>query len=393
MRRWWTVLCLVSAIHAAPIVARAEDKLIAVLPLDVSNTNGRMDKAARTSVEEMLRDVATDALANDGWTVMTGENTLQVLIDNGVDPTKCGEASCHLEAARELKASKFLSGAVQWVDSEFVASIRLIDSKNGRVIATARLEGPTTKALRKEFEAKSAAFFAKSGLLTSSKASAALPSPPPAPSPSPAPREEPTPAPRVALVPREAAAPRPGDQDEDGIPDAQDRCPMAAEDKDGFQDADGCPDDDNDGDGVPDAQDQCVNEAGPAISHGCPMATTRIEVKPNGIVLKEKLQFETGKPTIRPASFALLDEIAAAIANTRNSVFQVSCHTDAFGNDAANQTLSQKRADAVRSYLLNKGIPAHRVTAVGYGETMPIDTNATEEGRVRNRRVEITVVR
>lgn len=168
---------------------------------------------------------------------------------------------------------------------------------------------------------------------------------------------------------------------------------MAAEDKDGFQDADGCPDDDNDGDGVPDAQDQCVNEAGPAISRGCPMATTRIEVKPNGIVLKEKLQFETGKPTIRPASFALLDEIAAAIANTRNAVFQVSCHTDAFGNDAANQTLSQKRADAVRSYLLNKGIPAHRVTAVGYGETMPIDTNATEEGRVRNRRVEITVVR
>jgi formylglycine-generating enzyme required for sulfatase activity len=160
--RAFSVLVAISLLLASE--GQATEKLLAVLPLDVSHAKNKMDVDARVSLEEMLRDGAADALASEGWTVMTGETTLQLLSDNGIDPAKCGDTSCHLTAARELTASKFISGSIQWVDLEFVASIRLIDTSSGRILSSARLEGATTKALRNEFEGKAPEFFAKSGL-------------------------------------------------------------------------------------------------------------------------------------------------------------------------------------------------------------------------------------
>ncbi len=160
--------------------ARATQKLIAVLPLDVTNTNGHMRKADRASIEEMLRDAATNQLAGAGWTVMTSATTLQLLEDNGIDPTKCSDSSCQLQTARQIEADKFFTGAVEWVDGEYTASIRLIDTKSGRILAAARVLGRTTLALEDAFEKKAASFFARAGLTGGQAASPVPAAPPPA---------------------------------------------------------------------------------------------------------------------------------------------------------------------------------------------------------------------
>lgn len=164
MRRWSRLVFIGAFLLTCSAMAEAEEKLLAVLPLDVSHTDGHMTKSASTSLEEMLRDTAVNSLGNAGWTVMSGENTIQILIDNGVDPSKCGDTACHLSMAREIKADKFLSGTVQWVDGEFSASFRLIDSRTGRIVASERVSGVNTKSLRESFEAKADAFFTRSGL-------------------------------------------------------------------------------------------------------------------------------------------------------------------------------------------------------------------------------------
>ena len=152
-----TVLLLSGAADAA--------KLIAVLPLDVTHAKKKLDADGQASLEEMLRDVATDSLANDGWTVLATQNMLQTLRDNGVDTDHCGEGDCPLTAARELKAEKFISGAVQWVEGGFTASVRLIDTTTGRIQATESIEGDSVRGLRKDFRSKADDFFRKSGML------------------------------------------------------------------------------------------------------------------------------------------------------------------------------------------------------------------------------------
>jgi hypothetical protein len=159
-----TVSLTVAVILAVPGRAIAANRLLAVLPLDVSHAKGKLDPDAQASVEEMLRDVATTALTPQGWVILTGENMLQVLKDNCVDPARCGDESCHLSMAREIKAEKFLSGAVQYGDDEFTASIRLIDSASGRILASERLEAGSVKALRRAFETKANEFFVRGGL-------------------------------------------------------------------------------------------------------------------------------------------------------------------------------------------------------------------------------------
>jgi iron(II)-dependent oxidoreductase len=140
-------------------------RLMAVLPLDVSHTAGKLSPEAQAAIEEMLRDVASDALTAGGWTVLSTQNQLQLLTDNGVDATKCGEENCLLATAREIKSEKFISGAVQYSDGEFTASIRLIDTATGRIVSTVRVEGKTARDLRRSFESRSNAFFSKAGLV------------------------------------------------------------------------------------------------------------------------------------------------------------------------------------------------------------------------------------
>jgi outer membrane protein OmpA-like peptidoglycan-associated protein len=183
------------------------------------------------------------------------------------------------------------------------------------------------------------------------------------------------------------------DNDKDGILDPDDQCPNKPEDLDNFQDEDGCPEDDNDQDGLKDPQDQCPNQPedmdGDADEDGCP----DLAAKWDGCALQldDKVYFEFNKWDIDPRSYSLLDDVATALNDgpaADKVTIEIGGHTDSKGSDKYNQKLSQKRVDSVRTYLVNKGVASGRMTAVGYGEKMPIDSNRTSEGRARNRRVE-----
>ncbi len=101
------------------------------------------------------------------------------------------------------------------------------------------------------------------------------------------------------------------------------------------------------------------------------------------------VNFDTGKATIRPDSAGTLETAAAALKAVGNLKVEVAGHTDNVGTPEANQKLSQERAQAVMAALVGRGITANRLTAKGYGQTSPVADNRTEEGRARNRRVEL----
>ena len=106
------------------------------------------------------------------------------------------------------------------------------------------------------------------------------------------------------------------------------------------------------------------------------------------------LGFDSGAATIKEEHHALLAKVEEAMKIYEGSMFSVEGHTDSFGSDAANNDLSQRRADAVRAYLLSQnGLPDNRITATGYGETRPIATNDTAEGRAKNRRIDLVIRR
>ncbi len=104
------------------------------------------------------------------------------------------------------------------------------------------------------------------------------------------------------------------------------------------------------------------------------------------------LNFAVGRSTIQPKDFALLAKLSEAIQIFPDSALTVEGHTDSHGGDAANLALSQKRADAVKEYLIaNLRIDASKIEAVGYGETRPVANNETEEGRAKNRRIDVVI--
>ncbi len=178
------------------------------------------------------------------------------------------------------------------------------------------------------------------------------------------------------------------DNDVDGIPDATDHCANDPEDHDGFQDADGCPDLDNDTDSLRDVDDQCPNEAGPPDNHGCPRVYRDVQVTGTHVVIKKKIYFAFNKAIIRSRSFTILNTVVQVLHDYPHITVEVQGHTDSRGADAYNLRLSQSRADAVRDYLVQHGIDPARLTSRGYGETRPIESNRTAEGRADNRRVE-----
>jgi outer membrane protein OmpA-like peptidoglycan-associated protein len=103
--------------------------------------------------------------------------------------------------------------------------------------------------------------------------------------------------------------------------------------------------------------------------------------------------FEYAKATLQKESFPELDRIAETLKENINLTIEIQGHTDNVGSNESNLKLSQDRAESVRSYLLSKKIPTNRVTSVGFGETRPIATNDTEEGKAQNRRVEFVIVK
>lgn len=180
------------------------------------------------------------------------------------------------------------------------------------------------------------------------------------------------------------------DNDQDGVPDAQDRCSDEPEDIDNYQDEDGCPEDDNDGDGILDAQDKCPTEPedidGDEDEDGCPDLLAKVDGC--RISIDQKVFFASGKWDVSPQSFGLLNDVSTVLNSHPEIVLEIGGHTDAQGSKAYNQSLSQQRVDAVRRYLLGRGIDAGRLSARGYGESTPIESNRSASGRAKNRRVE-----
>jgi outer membrane protein OmpA-like peptidoglycan-associated protein len=113
----------------------------------------------------------------------------------------------------------------------------------------------------------------------------------------------------------------------------------------------------------------------------------------NDIIIRVTgLTFSVGKADIEPQFFGLLTTVQRAITEFPGARLSVEGHTDSFGGDQTNLELSQKRADAVREYLLaNMRLEPALVDAIGYGETQPVASNETREGRTRNRRIEIII--
>ena len=178
------------------------------------------------------------------------------------------------------------------------------------------------------------------------------------------------------------------DSDKDGIVDDQDKCPETA----GVA-PDGCPPD-ADGDGVIDANDKCVNEPetqnGYQDADGCPDEVP-VEVKKFTGAIKG-ITFRTGSSRIAKASNATLDEAVEVLKQYPELKLEIGGHTDSAGAESTNQRLSQRRADSVKAYFVSHGIDAERLTAVGYGESQPAADNATRAGRAQNRRIEFKLV-
>ncbi len=176
------------------------------------------------------------------------------------------------------------------------------------------------------------------------------------------------------------------DNDNDGVIDVNDKCPTVAEDRDGFQDDDGCPDPDNDNDGVLDVADKCPDTpAGTTVdANGCAVVA---ELKAS-MVLKG-VTFKPSSAILEPSSATVLDEVVATLNAWPFARVEIQGHTDDVGSAETNRQLSASRAEAVRAYLVRAGIDGKRLTAVGYGEDLPVADNTTEVGRALNRRVEM----
>ncbi len=178
----------------------------------------------------------------------------------------------------------------------------------------------------------------------------------------------------------------PKDTDGDGLLDEQDACPSQA----GLKELKGCPPKDTDGDTVADHQDNCPNEAGPADNQGCPAKKKQlVQIAQDRIEIKDTVYFDTGKATIQRRSFKLLDQVAQVlIEHPELERVLIEGHTDNRGSAEMNRRLSQRRAEAVRDYLIKKGVEPKRLEAKGFGPDRPIATNDTAKGRAANRRVD-----
>ena len=171
------------------------------------------------------------------------------------------------------------------------------------------------------------------------------------------------------------------DNDKDSVVNEEDPCP----DQVGSVSLKGCPD--TDGDGVADNEDRCPTLKGNIINKGCP-EITKADIK-KITEIASKIFMETNSDKLKVASLAQLDALTDILKKYEAANLIIEGHTDNVGDDAYNMTLSQKRTESVKVYLMGKGIMESRLTAVGFGETRPIADNKTSLGRAKNRRVEL----
>jgi len=179
-----------------------------------------------------------------------------------------------------------------------------------------------------------------------------------------------------------------GDRDRDGVADDIDRCPDQPGPKENF----GCPWPDRDRDGVADKDDRCPDEPGPKENFGCPRKQTLIVVRKDRIELKQQIHFAPNKDLILKNSYRVLRQVARALKDAPGVIVRIEGHTDDIGSPAHNLQLSQRRADAVKEFLVRQGVLRSRIVAEGFGPTRPIAPNTNRAGRAANRRVEFRIV-
>jgi OOP family OmpA-OmpF porin len=182
--------------------------------------------------------------------------------------------------------------------------------------------------------------------------------------------------PTVAGLAKYQGCPIP-DTDKDGVNDEQDKCPTEA----GLARYQGCPIPDGDGDGVNDEDDKCPAEKGSKENKGCPVLA-------DFAFKAENVQFLSGSVNLTKEATAELDKGAAILVEHGKLNVSINGYTDNTGKPETNLALSQKRAEAVKAYLVKKGVSAERLTATGFGIEKPLADNTTAEGRAKNRRVE-----
>lgn len=151
------------------------------------------------------------------------------------------------------------------------------------------------------------------------------------------------------------------DRDGDGLADPADSCPDQPESRNGFEDADGCPD-----------------EVPPELA------------ELSGVI--EGIKFDTDKATIKPGSRANIDKAVEVMKKFPEIRVRITGHTDSIGGYRHNVDLSQRRAKSVKRYMVGNGIDQSRIETAGYGPDQPIDTNDTVEGRANNRRIEFSII-
>lgn len=213
-------------------------------------------------------------------------------------------------------------------------------------------------------------------------------------------------------APAPAAAPDP-DSDGDGVNDSRDRCPNTPAGH--TVDASGCSLD-SDGDGVVDVDDQCPNTYRGATVDArgceldddndgvvnrldkCPDTAEGVRVDINGCEIKDIIElpgvnFETNSDRLLPGAERVLNDAAATLRKYPDLVVEVAGHTDSVGAADYNLSLSERRAVTVRDYLINAGAAEAKSYARGYGEADPVADNGTSEGRAKNRRVELRIIK
>jgi OOP family OmpA-OmpF porin len=194
------------------------------------------------------------------------------------------------------------------------------------------------------------------------------------------------------------------DNDNDGIADGADACALEPEDKDGFEDENGCPDPDNDQDGIPDAADKCPEpetKNGYQDEDGCPDEIPEKLKKFTGAI--KGINFKVSSADLAPGSAKTLDAAVAVLVEFKDTKLEIQGHTDdqplkGSKKFADNTALSQARAESVKAYFVSKGIEESRLIAKGYGETQPVvDPTGLKAGklntaRATNRRVEFKLI-
>jgi OOP family OmpA-OmpF porin len=189
--------------------------------------------------------------------------------------------------------------------------------------------------------------------------------------------------------PAPSGCPAPADADADGVPDTCDACP-----KDAGIKPSGCPDEDPDQDGIRSSNDRCPREAevknGFEDADGCPDTLPESVKRFTGTI--QGIEFDFAQATIRPASGPTLESAAKTLQEHPSLRIEISGHTDNVGPREANVKLSLARAEAVKQDLIKRGVEADRIEVRGAGPDQPVADNLTPQNRQKNRRIEFRIL-